>query len=93
MSLWKLASLSGLPGLCVEYPWTLFRLSTKSMDIVQGDNGECPLSQQTLSSLSGLPRLCPEYPQTLSRLSTDFYGQCPGSPSKLSNEHMDSVDI
>ena len=45
MSPWKLASLSGLPGLCLEYPWTLSRLSTKSMDIVQGDNGECLLSQ------------------------------------------------
>ena len=45
MSPWKLASLSGLPGLCLEYPWTLSRLSTKSMDIVQGDNGEFLLSQ------------------------------------------------
>ena len=45
LSPWKLAILSGLPGLCLEYPWTLSRLSTKSMDIVQRDNGECLLNQ------------------------------------------------
>ena len=53
-------------------------MPTESIDIVQSE---------------WAPRLCPEYPQTLSRLSTDFYGQCPGSPWKLSNEPMDSVDI
>ena len=39
MSPWKLASLSGLPGLYLEYPWTLSRLSN------QDDNEECLLSQ------------------------------------------------
>ena len=83
----KLSSLSGLLGLCLEYPWILSSLSTKSMDIVQGDSGECLLSQWTLSSLSGLTGLCPEYPWTLFRLSTDsmnnvqgVHGNRPRSP-------------
>ena len=61
--------------------WTL------SMDIVQGNSGQCPLSPWTLRCLSGLPGLCPEYPWTLSRLSTDSmdnvqgdHGHCPGKP-------------
>ena len=43
LSPWKLSSMSGLSGLCLKYPWTLSRLNTKSMDIVQADNGECLL--------------------------------------------------
>ena len=65
-------------------PWTMSR---ESMDLVQGDSGQCPVSLWTLYSLSGLdPGLCPEYPWTMSRLSTDsmdnvqgVHGDCPGS--------------
>ena len=103
------------PWTCPEYPWTLSRLSSDSMDIVhgahgfsghftdghshfilllsscfkpyfpqwswimsresmdilQGDSGQCLLSPWTLFSLSGLPGFCPVYTWTLSRLSSD----------------------
>ena len=39
LSPWTLSSLSGLLGLYPEYPWTLSRLSTDSMDIIQGAHG------------------------------------------------------
>ena len=63
---WKLSSLSGLTGLCLEYPWTLPRLSTKSMDIVQGDSGES-LSTESMDIVQS------EWAHwTLSRVSMDL---------------------
>ena len=74
-----------------ESPWIKSR---ESMDILQGDGGQYPMSPCKLASLSGLPGLCLEYPWTLSRLCTksmDIVRICPGRQWRMPTESIDIV--
>ena len=89
LCLWTLSSL--------PCPWTMSRLSTKSMDNVHYIHGQYPLNPWTLSSLAGLTRLCP---WNLFRVSMDIvqtihwaHGKCPLSPWTISRESTDSMDF
>ena len=63
---WTMSSPPGFPGHFPEFPWTLSRLFTESLDSPSGT------SSMDIVQSFWFPGHFPKFPWTLSRLSTEF---------------------